>query len=94
VVAIGLIGAHAVGQTREGVLCSGLVTNAREGKTLTDDEKGYLQNWCTIRIPSCAMWRTSHELLVSTELVDATTLPSPNEVTAWLKDHQELSSKS
>jgi hypothetical protein len=50
-VAVGLMGTSAVGQTREGALCSGLVTKAREGKTLTDDEKAYLQNWCTIKNP-------------------------------------------
>jgi len=43
--------AQIAGETREGALCSGLVTKAREGKTLTDDEQAYLQNWCRIKNP-------------------------------------------
>jgi hypothetical protein len=53
-VAIALIGTQAVGQTREGALCSGLVAKARQGKALTDDQKAYLQNWCAIKNPY--MW--------------------------------------
>ncbi len=60
------MGAFTVGQTREGARCSGLVTKAREGKTLTDDEKAYLQNWCNIKNPD--IWDARSQSLTTGRL--------------------------
>jgi len=43
---------HAIAeQTREGALCTGLVSKARKGKPLTAYEWKYLEAWCSTKDP-------------------------------------------
>jgi hypothetical protein len=53
----GLIGASIevrrviADQAREGALCTGLVSKAREGEALTADERKYIKDWCSTKDP-------------------------------------------